>query len=157
MTRSFRADRIDERILSALMDEPRASAMAISQRTGLSRNTVQARLARLEGEGALDSFQRRVAPAILGYPLQAFVLANVTQRKLAVIAAALDAIPEVVEAQGLSGAVDLLIQVAARDADDLYRIAGQILAIDGVDRTATSLVMRNFVPYRITSLLTAQD
>ncbi|MFE3280874.1 Lrp/AsnC family transcriptional regulator [Nocardia sp. NPDC059239] len=157
MGRSFRADRIDKRILDALIDEPRASAMAIAQRTGLSRNTVQARLAKLEGEGTLESFQRRVDPAILGYPLRAFVLANVTQRKLAVVASALEAVPEVLEVQGLSGAVDLLIQVAARDADDLYRIAGQILEIDGIDRTATSLVMRNLVRYRITPLLAGLD
>lgn len=157
MTRTFRADRIDTRILRALMDDPRASAMAIAQRTGLSRNTIQARLAKLEGHDALESFQRRVDPAMLGYPLRAFVFANVTQRMLAAIAAALDAIPEVLEVQGLSGTVDLLIQVAARDADDLYRIAGQILEIDGIDRTTTSLVMRNLVDYRITPLLAALE
>jgi len=30
----------------------------------------------------------------------------------------------------------------ARDADDLYRIAGQILDLDGVEKTTTGLVMR---------------
>jgi hypothetical protein len=34
----------------------------------------------------------------------------------------------VLEVFGLSGAADLLVRVAARDADDLYRIAGQLLA-----------------------------
>ncbi|WP_063130981.1 Lrp/AsnC family transcriptional regulator [Nocardia fusca] len=153
MAHQFRADRIDARIISALVDDPRASAMAIAQRTGLSRNTVQARLAKLEGADALESFQRRVDPATLGYPLRAFLFANVTQRKLATIAEELDAIPETLEVQGLSGTVDLLIQVVARDADDLYRIAGQILEIDGIERTTTSLVMRDLVTYRVTSLL----
>ena len=42
----------------------------------------------------------------------------------------------------LSGPTDLLVRVAARDADDLYRIAGQLLVTDSVERTTTSLVMR---------------
>lgn len=32
----------------------------------------------------------------------------------------------VLEVHGLSGVADLVIHVAARDADDLYRVAGQI-------------------------------
>ncbi|MEV6426315.1 Lrp/AsnC family transcriptional regulator [Nocardia sp. NPDC051463] len=153
MARAFRADPIDIRILRALIAEPRASAMALAQRTGLSRNTIQARLSRLDDRNALDSFERCIDPATLGYPLRAFLFANVTQRKLTAIAADLDAIPEVLEVLGLSGTIDLLIQVAAQDADDLYRIAGQVLEIDGIDRTTTALVMRGLIDYRITPLL----
>jgi DNA-binding Lrp family transcriptional regulator len=53
----------------------------------------------------------------------------------------------------LSGASDLLVRVAVRDADDLYRIAGQALATHGVDRTETALVMRKLVDYRVRPLL----
>ncbi len=54
---------------------------------------------------------------------------------------------------GLSGAADLLVRVAAHDADDLYRIAGQLLATPGVERTETALVMRQLVSYRCAPLL----
>ncbi|WP_319456991.1 MULTISPECIES: Lrp/AsnC family transcriptional regulator [unclassified Mycobacterium] len=153
MAKAFRADPIDARIFRALIAEPRASAVALADRTGLSRNTVQARLNRLDERDALDSFERCIDPATLGFPLRAFLFANVTQRRLSAIAADLNAIPEVLEVQGLSGATDLLIQAVARDADDLYRIAGQILEIDGIDRTTTSLVMRTLVDYRVTPLI----
>lgn len=146
-------DAADARILTALNDEPRAPGVTLADRTGLSRNTVQARLARLEGDGTLHSFDRRIDPAAVGYPLTAFILVNVTQRKLGAIAGALAAVPEVLEVLGLSGAVDLLVRVVARDADDLYRIAGLILDIDGVEKTATSLVMRELVEFRLTQLL----
>jgi DNA-binding Lrp family transcriptional regulator len=53
----------------------------------------------------------------------------------------------------LAGVTDLMVHVVAREADDLYRIAGQILDIDGVEQTTTSLVMRKLVDYRITPLL----
>ena len=61
--------------------------------------------------------------------------------------------PEVLEVLGLSGPTDLLVRVAARDADDLYRIAGQLLVTDSVERTTTSLVMRTLVEHRVVPLV----
>jgi DNA-binding Lrp family transcriptional regulator len=66
---------------------------------------------------------------------------------LSEVTAALKEVPEVIEAQGLSGIAGLLIQVVARDADDLYRIAGQILTIKGVRRTSAALLMRELVDF----------
>ncbi|QUH06030.1 Lrp/AsnC family transcriptional regulator [Saccharopolyspora erythraea] len=151
MPSSDRIDATDARLLLALIEEPRATTVALAEQTGLSRNTVQTRLARLEER--LDSFERRVSPALLGYPLTAFVTTTVRQRLLDEVAAALDGIPEVLQVQGISGQSDLLVRVVATDADDLYRIAGQILAIPGVERTSTALVMRELVDYRVAPLL----
>jgi len=153
-----RLDATDARLLLALIEQPRATAIALAQRLGISRNTAQSRLARLEQEnGPLQSFERRISPKALGYPLTAFITAQVTQRDLGRVAAALAAVPEVLHVQGISGQTDLLIQVAAADADDLYRIAGQILAIPGIERTSTALVMRELVEYRIIPLLQRQS
>lgn len=147
-----RIDPTDARLLLALVERPRATAIALTGQTGLSRNTVQARLAKLE-QGVLDSFERQIPPTMLGYPLTAFITTQVTQRRLDEVAAALAGIPEVLQVHGISGQIDLLVHVVAADADDLYRIAGQILAIPGVERTNTALVMRELVNYRITPLL----
>lgn len=146
-------DPTDARILMFLAEQPRATTIAVAEHVGISRNTAQIRLMRLEQDGALNSFERRVAPEAVGYPLTAFVTTQVTQRRLDEVAKALAGIPEVIEVQGISGPIDLLVHVVAADADDLYRVAGQILAIPGVQRTNTSLVMRRLVDYRITPLL----
>lgn len=147
------ADAIDARLLHALAADPRATTVALAQQIGVSRNTVQARLARWDHTEVLTSFERTITPDFLGYPLHAFVLTNVKQRLLAEVAGALATVPEVVEVQGLSGVADLLIKVVARDADDLYRVAGRILGIRGVKRTNTALVMRELVDYRLTPLI----
>jgi DNA-binding Lrp family transcriptional regulator len=146
-------DATDARLLLALAESPRATVLALAERVGLSRNTVQARLAALEARGVLTTFERRIDPAALGYPLTAFVTVQVTQRMLAEVADALDRVPEVVEVLGISGQTDLLVQLVARDADDLYRISGQLLATAGVERTTTSLVMRTLVRHRVAPLL----
>ncbi|MGW6622013.1 Lrp/AsnC family transcriptional regulator [Nocardia sp. NPDC055002] len=153
MTSKATGDEIDGRLLRALRQDARAATVTLAERIGVSRNTVQARLARWDQSAVLGSFERRVEPAFLGYPLRAFVFTNVKQRLLGEVAAALETIPEVVEVHGLSGVSDLLIQVVARDADDLYRIAGQILGVKGVKRTNTALVMRELVEYRLTPLI----
>lgn len=121
----------DARLLLATAQDPRATVLALAEQVGLSRNTVQARLAKLDRLGALDTFERRVDPAALGYPLTAFVTVRVVQRELAAVADALDRVPEVLEVHGISGPEDLMVHLVARDADDLYRIAGHLLAIDG--------------------------
>jgi DNA-binding Lrp family transcriptional regulator len=146
-------DSTDARLLLVLNAHPRATAVALAEQAGLSRNTVQARLAGLERGQAVGPFERRVSPAALGYPLAAFVTTQVVQRRLDEVASALAAIPEVLQVHGLSGESDLLVHVVATDAEDLYRIAGQILGIPGVERSTTALVMRQLVDYRIAPLL----
>src|SRR4051812_25298048 len=44
-------DAIDARLLLALAENPRGTALALAEQAGLSRNTVQARLTRLEESG----------------------------------------------------------------------------------------------------------
>jgi DNA-binding Lrp family transcriptional regulator len=154
MPKSQLADRVDARLLLALIAAPRATTVALAERLGLARNTVHARLDRLETGGALGGFERRIEPRVLGYPLRAFILAKVVQRRLDEVSEALVDIPEILEVHGLSGVADLIIHVVARDADDLYRIAGHILGVKGVRRTTTALVMRNLVGYRIAPLVT---
>ena len=153
MTRRPGFDSVDASILLALAARPRATVLALAQRVALSRNTVQARLSRWDHDELLLSFERRINPEPLGYPLTAFITASVMQRQLDVVADALRGIPEVLEVHGVSGERDLLIRVVGEDADDLYRVAGSILAIPGVERTSTALVMRQLVEFRMTPLL----
>lgn len=147
------ADQIDATLLRALVKNPEATNLAIAETTGLARNTVRARLTRYAEENSILSFERRIDPSFLGYPLRAFIITKVKQRQLSEISATLARVPEVLEVFGLSGAADFLIHVVARDSDDLYRIAGRILAIDGVKRTTTGLVMNTSVEYRISQLI----
>ena len=146
-------DRSDARILLALVEDPRSTVVSLAERLTMSRNTVQARLTRLWDGGALSSLEQSINPASIGYPMTAFVLITVVQRQLDRVAANLELIPEVLEVLGISGSVDMMARVVAKDANDLYRIAGCILAVDGVERTETALVMREMVEYRVAPLL----
>jgi DNA-binding Lrp family transcriptional regulator len=146
-------DGTDTRLLSALAQDPRQTVVALAQKMGLSRNTVQARMAQLEKKHAFLSFERRINPVSLGYPLMAFISVHVQQQKLGSLAEDLTSVPEILEGYGLTGSADLLLRVVALDAEDLFRINGKILACDGVERTDTALAMGELIPFRIRPLL----
>ena len=146
-------DRTDARMLLALCDAPRATGVQLAAALNIARNTVQARLARWDQDKVLAPIDRCVSPRDLGYPLKAFISAVVDQHQLEDVLAALETIAQVTQVTGLSGAADLLIAVVATDADDLYRLAGLVLGVPGVQRTTMSVAMHEVVAYRTRPLL----
>ncbi|MEU1973717.1 Lrp/AsnC family transcriptional regulator [Microbacterium sp. NPDC019599] len=146
-------DRVDLELLSALSQDPRATVVALSDKLGMSRNTVQARMGRLERAGVFLSYERAISSAALGFPIEAFVSVIVRQADLPRISQELQHIPEIVQVHGLSGQVDLLVRVACRDTQHLFDTDARILAVEGVERTETSLVMGEVIGYRVAPLM----
>lgn len=146
-------DHVDLELLAALADDPRATVVALAERLGLSRNTVQARMSRLDRSGVFLSYERALSPAALGFPIEAFLSVTVRQAELPRITQDLVGVPEIVQVHGLSGSVDLLVRVACRDTQHLFDTDARILAIEGVERTETSLVMGEVIGYRVGPLM----
>ncbi|MCR2785776.1 MULTISPECIES: Lrp/AsnC family transcriptional regulator [unclassified Microbacterium] len=146
-------DHVDLALLDALADDPRATVVALADRLSLSRNTVQARMSKLDRAGVFLSYERAIAPHALGYPIEALLEVVVRQPDLPQITQHLADIPEVIQAHGVSGQVDLVVRVAARDTQHLFDIDARILGIDGVERTETSLVMDEVIGFRVRPLM----
>ena len=120
-------DRVDLELLTALSEDPRTTVVALAERLRLSRNTIQARMSRLEQTGVFQAYERAFSTEVLGFPLQAFVSIGVRQTELPRIIAELSRVPEVVQAHGLSGSFDILARVACRDARHLFDTFARIL------------------------------
>lgn len=148
---SGRLDATDALILTALSRNPRASVTSIAERTQLARGTVHARLNRIEQ--ILSPYERRVPPAALGLGLTAFVQVQASPAAVSGLSTTLAAIPEVIEAFAISGEWDILVRIAAHDADDLYRVNDLIGSSPGVERTAITLAMRSLVAPRMAPLV----
>lgn len=146
-------DPVDLELLAALSEDPRTTVVALAERLRLSRNTVQARMARLEKSGVFRSFERSISAAALGFPLEAYIAIGARQTVLQQIIADLARVPEVVQVHSMSGQTDLMAFVACRDARHLFDVDARILSIDGVERTETSLVMSEAVPFRVSGLM----
>lgn len=149
-------DTTDLRLLLALADEPRATTVALADRLGLSRGTVQSRLAALAQVGAFRGYDRALDPAVAGFPLVAFTRLRVQQRMLGPIVQSLSGIPEIVQAHGITGGSgDLLVQIVGRSAEDLFETVATVLAVPGVERAETVLAISEVIPYRLGPLLSS--
>jgi DNA-binding Lrp family transcriptional regulator len=146
-------DRVSARILLALDAEPLATTVALADRLGLARNTVQSRHRRMEAEGALAAPSVRVRPERLGRPLLAFVTLEISQAEGESTLEQISAVPEVCEVHAITGGADLLVRIVARDSTDLYRVTQALLACRGVVRSNTALSMVELVPLRTAPLL----
>ncbi|HEY4535204.1 MAG TPA: Lrp/AsnC family transcriptional regulator [Enteractinococcus sp.] len=145
-------DGLDAEILLALVEEPDATTVALAQRLSVSRNTVQARLQKLN-DGVLESFQRRITPRALGYEVTAFMNASIRQGYDKQTMQELAEIPEIIEIFATTGDADLRLTIATTSPEDLYRVNQLILDIPGIVRTSTAVVLREFLGYRTKPLL----
>jgi DNA-binding Lrp family transcriptional regulator len=146
-------DRTDARILLALDAEPQATVVALAERLGLARNTVQTRLRRLEAEGALSAVTVRVRPERAGYPVLAFLTLAIDQADADRTLADIAEVPEVCEVHAITGDGDLLVRVVARDTADLHRIILAVLRCHGVVRSSTAISMVESIPMRMAPAL----
>lgn len=146
-------DATDRRILAALDDDPRASVQLLALTLELARGTVHARLDRMAREGVMRKNSVRLSPVALGLPMRALVTAEVDQDQFDEMMADMAEIDEVIECVGLAGENDLMIQIVARDADHVYDITKRIKGCRGINRTATSIVLRELLGFRFEHLL----
>jgi DNA-binding Lrp family transcriptional regulator len=148
-------DRLDVDILELLHTEHRIGLVEVARRLGVARGTVQARVAKLVEGGAVTSFGPVVDPARVGWPVLAFVFLEISQGRLADAVATLEAIPEVLEAYGMTGPRDLLCRVAARDNGHLQEIINEILHAPSVRRSTSYIAMSEQIAPRTLPLLRA--
>jgi DNA-binding Lrp family transcriptional regulator len=148
-------DELDARLVAELRAHPRLGLLETSRRLGVARGTVQARLRKLEGRGVVIGYGPEVDPAELGHPIQAFVMLELTQGRLAAAVEALEATPEVLEVDAVSGPQDLICRIAARDTEHLQEIVNTLLAAEGIQRSTSYIVLSRPISPRVQPLVDA--
>jgi DNA-binding Lrp family transcriptional regulator len=148
-------DDLDARLIAELRAHPRLGLLEISRRLGVARGTVQARLAKLEKRGVVTGFGPEIDPAELGHSIQAFVMLELTQGRLAEAVTALEETPEVLEVDAVSGPQDLVCRIAARDTEHLQAIVNSLLASDAIRRSTSYVVLSRPIRPRVQPLVNA--
>lgn len=131
----------DERLLSILREDARASTAEIARKLGLSRTTVQSRMRRLERDGVIRGYTVRVAEEVEQDRLRAHILITVGPKQSAAVVRALHQLPAVRSLHSVSGSHDLVAIVVANGVQDMDVLTDRIGALDGVERTTTSLIL----------------
>ena len=146
-------DGLDSRLIAELRENPRLGLLEISRRLGVARGTVQARLSKLEQRGVVTGFGPEIDPAELGHSIQAFVMLELTQGRLAEAVRALEDTPEVLEVDAVSGPQDLICRIAARDTEHLQAIVNSLLAADAIRRSTSYVGLSRPIRPRVQPLV----
>jgi DNA-binding Lrp family transcriptional regulator len=141
-------DTLDARLIATLRRNPRVGLLEVARQLGVARGTVQARLAKLESTGVITGHGPEVDPRALGYPISAVVLIELAQGQLAEAVKVLEPIPEILEADGVSGPQDLICRVVARDTEHLQQVVNDLLRTPAIRRCTSYIVLSRPVPPR---------
>lgn len=131
----------DELLLSLLSENARMPVSELARRLGLSRTTVQARIERLERSGAIAGYTVRLSTTAERALVRAFVMITVKPKHAGRTITELTDIREVRTLHSISGEVDMMAVVAAGSVAALDAVVDRIGALEGVERTQTSVIM----------------
>lgn len=134
-------DDVDTALLAQLRENARAPVAQLARALGLSRTTVQSRIARLERSGVVAGYTVRLADAYARGEVQAYVMITVSPRKSGVVTSAARKLPEVRRLESVSGPFDLIALLAAPDMSELDRVIDALGELEGVERTTSSIVL----------------
>jgi Lrp/AsnC family transcriptional regulator len=120
-------DRTDLRILAILQQDSSLPVAEIASRVNLSQTPCWRRIQKLEAQGVIERRVALVDPQAIGLGISVFVEIEApdhTPDWLGGFAAAVAAMPEVMEVYRMAGEIDYLLRVAVgsmADYDDFYR------------------------------------
>jgi Lrp/AsnC family transcriptional regulator len=138
-------DHTDRRILSLLQEDATLSVSDIAEKVGLSATPCWKRIKRLEKDGIIE---RRVAILNrdrLGLGVTVIVAIRTAKHSddwLQIFADGVAKIPEVVEFYRMSGEIDYLLKVVARDIADYDRIYRKLTKVAELHDVSSSFAMQ---------------
>ena len=139
-------DKIDIAILNILKDNARTPIKTIAEKVFTSAPTVAARISAMEKAGILLGYHANISDtAVLGHPVRAFIILEVTPDRKAELYPFLTDCPDVIEASHVTGEYSVLIQTVFESTDHLDKF---ISKLQGFGRTKTQIVFSTMVHHR---------
>ena len=131
----------EQALLSLLRSNARASTAELARQLGVSRTTVQSRIERLEQRGIISGYGVKLSADYEQGLVKAHVLLTVTPKLADKVVRSLEAMPPVRTVHSVSGNFDMIVIVDAPSIRDLDALLDKIGAMDGVERTSSSIIL----------------
>jgi DNA-binding Lrp family transcriptional regulator len=142
-------DSFDRKMIAALSESGRLTAVDLGAAVGLSPSAVTRRLQNLEGAGVIRGYRAIVDAAAIGLGINIFVeitLERQNDEALRAFETALATCPNVLSCHLMSGASDYLVHMAARDLADFERLHANVLGqLPGVARIESKFALREVI------------
>ena len=135
-------DLIDLELLNQLQVDADRSNVELARLVGLSPTATLHRVRRLKSTGIIRSVVAELDPVLAGFPLHVYVLVTL-QRHDDVghekFMSAVQAMPEVISADWVTGEIDAMLVVVAREVAELQRVIMRLSSRGGAVRVTTLL------------------
>ncbi|MFD9902794.1 Lrp/AsnC family transcriptional regulator [Streptomyces sp. NPDC059063] len=138
-------DQIDLDILRELQKDGRLTNQELAQRVGLSASPCMRRVRQLEKDGVIQGYRAIVNPEAVGRGFEVLVSVEVKRDRETVEAfeAALQDIPDVIEAHRLFGTPGCLLRIAVADLSAYERLwIERLTALAGVTEVNSQIIMK---------------
>lgn len=143
-------DTTDWGLIEALQENARLTFAELGRRVSLSPPAVAERIRRLEETGILRGYHAELDLATLGVPMQAMIrITTSNSTECATHGNRLAEVPEVLEAQRVTGTDSYIARVAVRSMEHLEDLLRRIAPHNG--DTITAMVLSTPVPTRVVS------
>ncbi|WP_425406927.1 Lrp/AsnC family transcriptional regulator [Hwanghaeella sp.] len=139
-------DGVDAAILDVLIENARVSIADLARRVGLSPPSVSERLKRLEEARVITGYSIAVDPAALGLPIAAWIRVRPLPGELTRVVTILQALPEIVECDRITGEDCFLAKAHLRSVEDLEALLDEVIPYA---TTNTSIIQSSPVPRRL--------
>lgn len=136
-------DDIDRHLVSLLRDNARLPVATLAKKLGVSRGTVQNRIARLTASGSIEGFTVRARPDARA--IRAVMMIGVEGERSDRILEELRKFPEVRAVHTTNGRWDMVIELSTDTLETFDRVLHRIRQISGVSASETSLLLSSYV------------
>jgi DNA-binding Lrp family transcriptional regulator len=134
-------DTTDHKLLSLLREDARMTVAAMAKALGVSRGTVQNRLARLEKDGTVLGYTVRVKASAEDQRIRAFMTVAVEGNRTDEVLKALRGDPAVSALHTTNGRWDIVAELRTDSLEAVDQVLSRIRLIDGISSTETSLLL----------------
>ena len=141
-------DTTDWGLLEALQEDARLTFAELGRRVNLSPPAVAERVRRLEDAGIVRGYHAELDLAALGLPMQAMIRITTSNAgDCTAYSTRLVSVPEVLEAQRVTGTDSYILRVAVRSMQHLEDLLNRLAPHSG--DTITAMVLSTPIPNRV--------
>jgi DNA-binding Lrp family transcriptional regulator len=141
LVRMTNLDKLDHLLVARLREDARAPVSQLARSLGVSRTTVQRRIARLERLKIITGYSVRVAESFEKDQIHAYVMITVGPKRAATVSAEIKRMPTVRLLQSVSGVFDMIALAVAPSVKEMDDLIDAIGDLEGVERTTSSVVL----------------
>jgi DNA-binding Lrp family transcriptional regulator len=137
-------DSTDQRLIALLRQDARLSVAALAARLGVSRGTVNNRIAKLEAAGVIVGYTVQLRPDARPNEIRAWMGILVEGNQTREVIASLLGEPGVAELHDTNGRWDLLAELRATSMAELSQVLERIRLLKGIRGTETSIHLATY-------------